>query len=136
MKSFKVRAAKLALLAVFASVCGANPAMADEAKSMAKAAVLLPVRAASVASGLAVGIPVAIVRRASNRCIEFSGSFADNIGGKEHIPPMMMGAVLGMPFGLIVGTGEGCYYGGKNAFSNCVEKPFSKASFSLDTELV
>lgn len=135
MNSFKVRAAKLALLAVFASACGVNPAMADETKSIAKNAVMFPVRAASVASGLAVGIPVAIVRRASNRSIEFSGSFADKIGGKEHIPPMMMGAVLGMPFGMIVGTGEGCYFGSKNAFSNCVEKPFSKASFSLDTEL-
>jgi hypothetical protein len=51
VKSFKVHAAKLALLAVVFSVCGA-PARADEAKSMAKAAVLLPVRAASVTQAL------------------------------------------------------------------------------------
>lgn len=134
ISSQKARAAKLALLALFAAV-STGPALADEPKTMAENAVLFPVRAASVATGLVVGVPVAIARRASNRMIEYTGNFADKIGGKDHIPPMVFGSVLGLPFGLLVGTGEGVYYGGKNAFSNSVEKPFSLATFSLDKEL-
>lgn len=135
MISQKTRAAKLALLALCASVFTTPAFAADEPKTMAENAVLFPVRAASVASGLVVGVPVAILRRSSNRVIEYTGNFADKIGGKDHIPPMVFGSVLGLPFGLIVGTGEGVYYGGKNAFSNSVEKPFSLAAFSLDKEL-
>lgn len=133
-KNFK--AVTCALLAVGAFVSTANlEASADDLKEMGKNVALFPVRAASVASGLVVGIPVAVVRRSSNRCIEFTGNFADKIGGKEHIPPMVISSVMGMPFGLLVGTGEGMYWGSRNAFSNSVEKPFSKAAFSLDTEL-
>lgn len=131
-----IKALTCSLLALAAMASTANvQALADEPKTMATNAVLLPVRAASIASGLVVGIPVAIARRSSNRCIEYTGNFADKIGGKDNIPPMVIGSVLGMPFGLLVGTGEGVYYGGKNAFSNSVEKPFSLGAFSLDKEL-
>jgi len=132
LKSLRAQAA--ALLTVVA-LSAALPAQADEAKSMVTNTLMFPVRAASVATGLVVGIPVAMLRRSSNRCIEFTDNFADKIGGHEHGPPMVFGAVLGMPFGLLVGTGEGVFYGGKNAFCNSVEKPFSLQTMSLDTEL-
>ena len=132
LKSLRAQAA--ALLTIVA-LGAALPAYADEPKSMVTNAVLFPVRAASVATGLVVGIPVAMIRRTSNRCIEFTDNFADKIGGHEHGPPMVFGAVLGMPFGLLVGSGEGVFYGGKNAFCNSVDKPFSLATMSLDTEL-
>jgi hypothetical protein len=129
-----LRAQTAALLTVVA-LGAALPAQADDAKGMATNALLFPVRAASVATGLVVGIPVAMIRRTSNRCIEFTDNFADKIGGHEHGPPCVFGAVLGMPFGLLVGSGEGVFYGGKNAFCNSVDKPFSLATMSLDTEL-
>jgi hypothetical protein len=132
LKSLRAQAA--ALLTVVA-LSAALPAQADEAKSMVTNTLMFPVRAASVATGLVVGIPVAMLRRSSNRCIEFTDNFADKIGGHEHGPPMVFGAVLGMPFGLLVGSGEGVFYGGKNAFCNSVEKPFSLQTMSLDTEL-
>jgi len=127
--------AQTAAILTLVAMSVALPARADEAKSMVTNAALFPVRAASMATGLAVGIPVAMCRRASNRCIEYTDSFADKIGGHEHGPPVMFGAILGMPFGMLVGAGEGVYYGSKNAFGNSVEKPFSLATFSLDTEL-
>ena len=132
----KLKALTCAGLAMLALASTANvQALADEPKDMAANVVLFPVRAASVASGLVVGIPVAIARRSSNRVIEYTGNFADKMGGKDHIPPKVFGSIFGLPFGLLVGTGEGLYYGGKNAFSNSVEKPFSLAAFSLDKEL-
>lgn len=126
----------LSMLLAALAIATAAPANAEDTKEMAKNAALLPVKAVAVGTGMVVGIPVAITRRSSNRCIEFTQNFADKIGGKEHMPPTMFGAILGMPFGLIVGTGEGVYYGGKNAIEGGAgEKPFGLGTFSLDSEL-
>lgn len=102
---------------------------------MAKNAAMFPVKALAIGSGTVVGIPIAITRRASSRSIEFTQSFADQIGGHEHIMPNVFAMTMGVPFGLLVGTGEGVYYGGKNAIVNGSEKPFSLASFSLESEM-
>jgi len=109
--------------------------MADDGKTMIKNVVKLPVRALSMASGMAIGIPVAIMRRSGNRCIEYNNSIADSIGGKEHGPPQMIASVIGIPAGLVVGTGEGFFYGGKNAVNKSVDHPFCLASMSLDEKL-
>lgn len=125
----------LTLLSVLAfTACG--PANAEDAKEMAINTAMFPVRALAIGSGMVIGIPVAITRRSSNRCMEYTQNFADKIGGKEHIHPMLFGSLMGMPFGLLVGTGEGVFYGGRNAINHGVEqKPFSLATFSLDPEL-
>jgi hypothetical protein len=100
----------------------------DKAKSTA----MLPVKAASVTTGLVVGVPVAVMRRASNRCIENTNTAADHIGGHESGPPVVLASVVGMPVGLFRGTGEGIYQGTKNAFQS---KPFSLESISLAENL-
>jgi len=110
------------------------PALADGGDT-AKEAAMFPVKAASMGTGMVIGVPVAITRRASNRCIEYTQSFADKIGGKENIPPMMFAMILGVPFGLLVGTGEGVYAGGKNAIEKSCEQPFSLDSMSLGDDL-
>ncbi len=140
MISFKeTRALKLALFALATAFVAnpfvVNPAMADDTKSMVRNTVMLPVRAASVATGLAVGIPVAIMRRSGKNCVEYNESMADSIGGHKSLPPKFMAGVLSVPAGIIVGTGEGLYYGGKNAFSKSAEHPFSLATLSLDEEI-
>jgi len=129
---------KKSLLTILAALAltTSGPAYAEDAKEMAINAAWFPVKAVAVGSGMVVGIPVAITRRTSNRCIEYTQNFADKIGGKEHIHPMLFASVMGVPFGLLVGTGEGVFYGGKNAINHGVEeKPFSLGTFSLDSEL-
>lgn len=128
----KILIGTLALTALMGTCA---PAHAEKEGEMAKQALLLPVRFAAMGSGMVVGTPVAITRRTSNRCIEFTKTFADNIGGHEHLVPMAMASVMGVPFGMIVGTGEGVYHGGRNAISHGWEKPFSLDSFSLGEEL-
>lgn len=124
----------LAAVAMTTALCG--PARAEDFKEMATNAAWFPVKALAVGTGMVVGIPVAVTRRSSNRCIEYTQNFADKIGGKEHIPPMVFASFMGMPFGLLVGTGEGVYFGGKNAITHGVEeKPFQLSTFSLDPEL-
>ncbi|MDZ4832925.1 MAG: hypothetical protein SGJ27_03915 [Candidatus Melainabacteria bacterium] len=124
------------LLAAVAIASSCSAANAEDAKEMARNAARFPVRAAAVGTGMVVGIPVAITRRSSNRAIEFTESFADKIGGKEHAPPMIFASILGMPFGLLVGAGEGVFMGGKNAINgSAAEHPFTLSTFSLDEEL-
>lgn len=121
-----------ALLALALTATLSAPAQAESAKDMAVNAAWFPVKAVVIGTGMVVGIPVAITRRASSRSIEYTQNFADNIGGKDHIPPMVIASVMGVPFGLLVGTGEGVYFGGKNAItSGSGEKPFSLETFSL-----
>lgn len=123
-------------LAAVAAVGFVGPARADDdMKSCAKNMALLPVRAAAIATGMVVGIPVAIVRRTSDRCVENTNTYADKIGGHESIPPRVFSMALAVPVGMIVGTGEGVMAGGKNALQYGVEKPFSLSSLSLAEDL-
>jgi hypothetical protein len=98
---------------------------------MAKNTAMFPVKALAVGAGLVVGTPVAVVRQTAERSMGITGDFADKIGGKDSLPPVLFASVLGVPFGLLVGSAEGVYFGGKNAIQHGVEKPFSKESFSL-----
>lgn len=126
----------LSMLLAALAIATAAPANAEDTKEMAKNAALFPVKAVAMGAGMVVGIPVAITRRSSNRCIEYTQNIADKIGGHEHAPPAIFASVIGMPAGLIVGAGEGVYYGGKNAINGGAgEKPFALATFSLDSEL-
>lgn len=108
------------------------PAMAsDSVNDMAKNTALFPVKVVAVGSAMAVGTPIAVTRQVAVRIREYTGTFADNIGGKEDFPPNLFASFLSVPFGTIVGTAEGLYYGPKNAVVHGVEKPFSVDSFSL-----
>jgi hypothetical protein len=73
---------KIGLLALLALTLN-TPAFAESEGTMAKQALMLPVRMAAIGSGMVVGIPVAIVRRTGSRSVEFTEKFADNIGGKR-----------------------------------------------------
>lgn len=121
-----------ALLAA-AIMIGASslPARADSVNDMAKNTAMFPVTALAVGSAMAVGTPIAVTRQVAVRIREYTGNFADKIGGKEDFPPNLFACVFSIPFGTIAGTAEGLYYGPKNAVQKGIEKPFSQASFSL-----
>lgn len=113
------------------SVLSALPARADSVNDMAKNTAMFPVKVVAVGSAAAVGTPIAVTRQVCVRIREFTGEFADKIGGKEDFPPNLFASVLSIPFGTLVGTAEGLYMGPKNAVKHGVEKPFSQDSFSL-----
>lgn len=107
------------------------PACADEPSAMLKNTAMLPVRTLGLGAGLVLGTPVAVVRQTAERSIGFTGTFADKIGGKDSLPPVLFASVLGVPFGVLCGSSEGLYFGGKNAIVHGTQHPFSKESFSL-----
>ena len=116
---------------LMASVISTLPAQADSVGDMAKNSAMLPLKAVAVGSAAVVGTPIAVTRQVAVRIREFTGTFADNIGGKEDFPPNLFASFASVPFGTIVGVAEGLYYGPKNAVVHGVEKPFSQSSFSL-----
>ncbi|MBY0546532.1 MAG: hypothetical protein K2W95_04530 [Candidatus Obscuribacterales bacterium] len=121
----------LVAVALGVGVTSALPANAESVPDMAKNAAMFPVTAVGVGSAIVVGTPIAITRQVAVRIRDFTGNFADKIGGKEDFPPNLFASFASVPVGTIVGTAEGLYYGPKNAVTHGVEKPFSVASFSL-----
>lgn len=113
-----------------------TPVLADDGLMDAtKNALMVPITAVSIGTGLVVGVPVAILRRTTNRCIEYTGAFADKIGGKDSGPAVIMASAVAFPYGIAVGTGEGIFDGGRNAIQHSVEKPFGLDSMSLGDDL-
>ncbi|MBX9878936.1 MAG: hypothetical protein K2Y22_10810 [Candidatus Obscuribacterales bacterium] len=134
----KISFSKVLLAAITATTlfsATSTPAIADGAGEMMKNSAMLPVRLVSVGSTVVVGTPIALTRQVSVRIREFTKTFADKIGGHEDFPPNFFASFLSVPCGLIVGTGEGLLYGGKNAFGPGYEKPFSLQAFSLGDEI-
>ncbi|HEY9677452.1 MAG TPA: hypothetical protein V6C76_05560 [Drouetiella sp.] len=125
----------LSLAALTIASIPAAQAGDDGLRDAARQTVRLPLRAAGVATGFAVGVPVAVTRRASNRMIEYTNSFADKIGGHNSAPPVIFASVLGLPYGMVVGTAEGIYSGSTAAVQQGVDKPFSLESLSLQEKL-
>lgn len=131
----KIQALALSLMAMSVPTMTSVQASEDGLRDAARQTVRLPLRAAGVATGLAVGVPMAVTRRASNRMLEYTSSFADKIGGHTSAPPVLFASVVGLPYGMIVGTAEGVYMGGTNAIQQGVDKPFSLESLSLSEKL-
>jgi hypothetical protein len=125
------------LKALFAAglILGAVSAMpvqaSDSVPDMTKNTAVFAGKVVAVSAAATVGTPIAVVRQVAVRIRDFTGTFADKIGGKDSFPPNLFASVLSIPFGTLVGTAEGLYYGPKNAVQKGVEKPFSQDSFSL-----
>ena len=101
------------------------PALADDS-SPVKNVAMLPVRAVGLCASTAIGTPVAAVRMSAHNTM----AMCNDIGG-DSMPKKAMASVIALPYGVVKGTVQGCYYGPHNAIKNCVEHPFSKESMSL-----
>lgn len=126
------------LAALVLSTLATLPVRAEDNESvggMAKKAAWLPVQVAGIGTGLAVGIPFAMVRQVITRGTQKTNDIADGIGGKDHGPPVILAAPIGFSFGLVVGSAEGVLYGGRNAFKHGFEKPFTPAAFSMSDDI-
>ncbi len=117
--------------------CAAMPALAadNDTMTMAKETVWFPVQVVGMTSGCGFGIPICMVRRCAVRIHDFTVSAADKIGGHQNFPPVMFASLFGVPAGLLVGTSEGLYYGGRNGISHGWDKPFCPESFSCQTDV-
>ena len=125
MRKLLLSALSLALLSSITTLS----AQADG--GMMKNVAMFPVKVLGVGCGEVIGVPMATIRKCSMRYKSYTDNMADKIGGKECMPPVVFASVLTIPAGLVVGTGEGVFYGTKNAINHGFDKPFSEDSFSL-----
>ena len=119
----KLSAAFLAGMIV--SVLAVAPAQADD-DGVLSVVVGMPMKGASVATSMVVGIPVAIVRKST----EATKDQTKKVAG-DNANPVMTGfsALVGLPIGIMSGTIDGSRTGFKNALK--CDKPFTKEQFSL-----
>ncbi len=119
----KLSAAFLAGMVI--STLAVAPAFADD-DGVLSVVVGMPLKGASVATSMVIGIPVAIVRKSAEATKEQTKKVA---GDKAN--PVMTGfsALVGMPIGIMSGTIDGTKKGFKNSLK--CDKPFTKEQFSL-----
>ncbi len=126
---------KKGLLTIAILSISVQASFADSAKEMGINTLMFPVRALGVATGLVIGVPVAITRYSFARSAQFTNSCADAVGGKECVPSILLGSIPGITGGILAGTGEGLYHGGRNAIHNGSKQPFSMSSLTLENDL-
>lgn len=119
----KFCAAFLSVLTV--SVFAVTPALADD-DGVLSVVVGMPIKGASVATSMVIGVPVAIIRKSAENTKDQTKKIAG-----DNANPVMTGlsALVGLPIGLVSGTIDGSQAGFKNSLK--CDKPFSKEQFSL-----
>jgi hypothetical protein len=109
------------VLLLLSALLPCQPCFAED--SPVKTAAMLPVRAAGVFVGVALGTPIAIARMTKKRFHDYVGDSKDM--GEDG------GMLLAIPMSFGEGLAAGLYYGPRNAFVNS-DKPFSKDALSLE----
>lgn len=109
----------------------ALPAQAADSEDPVVSTVMLPVRLASLGTGIVVGTPVATVRHTIERVPQCTKMIAADLNGEDDPCTLVFSSLPGIPAGITMGLLEGIQDGLKNSYGNCVEKPFSSASMSL-----
>ncbi len=126
-----------ALFALCLAITTFAPAMADGDENLQKVvyAELLITRTGGAGVAFVVGTPICATRRMVSRYKSFTQTAADKvggkIGGKDSGPACAVVSLVTIPAAILVGTGEGIYYSGKNSYSHGFNEPYSAASFSV-----
>lgn len=64
----------------------------------------------------------------------FSHAMADKLGDEHGLAEQVVGAMIGIPAGMVWGVPHGAIQGGRHALSSGWEKPFSTESFIVSEE--
>lgn len=94
-------------------------------------AILLPVRAASLVAGAAVGTPVSTIKHTTAEVPDSIISMATGLGGPCDGVSLLVSAIPGATLGTAIGVIKGLHDGTANSFNNFYDKPFSQEAFSL-----
>lgn len=122
----KVLAATLSVLAL--TTASVAPVFAADDDGVMYVMVGMPYRGASTATSMVFGTPIAIGRMSAKKTMEITNEIA---GDDANIVMKGLSAFIGIPLGIVAGTGLGTVYGISNSIKNTPEKPFTKEQFSL-----
>ena len=94
---------------------------------------LFPARVLGVATGAAIGIPVATLRATAERTVDLHKQIARALPEEGSPANVVYSSVAAVPAGILSGVIEGPYYGLCNAGKG-FEHPFSVESLSLQSD--
>lgn len=93
---------------------------------------LIPMKLASIASGVVIGTPIAIVRCEAKRMDMYAKSFDKEFQRNDNwITPTMAASIPGQTLRVAGTVGEGLVNGVGNALLGSMEAPFSETVYSL-----
>lgn len=121
-----------ALLSCAVVLGGLLPASAHSDEDALTSTVMLPVRLAALGTGIAVGTPIATLKKTATRIPEATADIAADLGGADDPVSLAVATLPGIAAGTVIGVAEGISTGTTNAAANFVDRPFSPQSFSLD----
>ena len=139
MEDFLAMRKTLVLMAVLALQAG--PAYAkggfsstpeQVAQDHIRQTALIPFKIASVATGLVIGTPIAIVRCEARRMDTYATSFKKEFDRNDQwVSPTMAASIPGQTLRAVGTVGEGVVNGVGNAFFGSLEAPFTETVYSL-----
>jgi hypothetical protein len=106
---------------------------AEEGLDKAVDGSLVVTRVGGLGAGLVLGTPVACIKESIKSVKDLTSSAADQVGGHESGPRVLLVGLFTVPVGLAVGGVKGVYFGTKNALVHGFNEPFHPNSFSLGT---
>ena len=115
---------KWVLGTVVFSTTSVLPACADS--NALKDGCMVPVTAASMATGTVVGTPIAIVRKTGSEFVSCVKLYR-----KDSNSYKFWGSLCSVPVAGASGLIKGTIYGAKNAVGHSINRPFGKDAFSL-----
>ncbi len=102
-----------------------TPAFAD-GDGVLSVVVGMPLKGASVATSMVIGIPVAILRKSTENTKDETNKLA---GDNGNFVMKGLAGLVGLPIGIVSGTIDGSQSGFKNSLK--CDKPFTKEQFSF-----
>ncbi len=112
-------------LAAVAIACGGTlPVMANDAASFVGSTTALVI---DVPEGAVLGSLYRSPKRATH-------ALAEAFGDEKGFEQVVVGALIGIPFGMVWGIPTGAIQGGRHAYSVGWDKPFSTESYIVSEE--
>lgn len=116
----------------FSSAALADTSNTDEVKSTALVETsLIPIRILGVATALAGGIPINVLKKTADNMNAYTDSVATEIKEYEGLSPLVPLSLPGQILSLTGSCANGVIDGGTNAMKGW-DKPFSAESFGLE----
>jgi hypothetical protein len=122
----------LAFSLIVASVAYSAPAQALDKLDPNVDPIVLATRLTGAGAGIAVGTPIAVARETAKTYVELTNGVADDLGGRDLAPSVMLATVITGPVSILIGGAKGLIAGGRNGITHGFNAPFSLDSFSLN----
>lgn len=125
----------IAALSMLTMASTVAPVFAADDDSLEKVinGTMMITRVGGLGTGIVIGTPVAMTRRTVSTYKAWTNELADQVGGHEFGPSVLLVSLVTAPAAVAWGGLTGAFYGTRNAVSHFNE-PFSANTFSVQDD--